>query len=366
LTRDATTSNRQVEELVSFAIENLPTMRLPSGLYCYDAPFEGGVLRGESVRYSLMVLLGLQRAARAGLGDLPDLDELWARCIERRASFTPGDVGLAVWADTRRDGQLIDDLVGQLEKALSPKGVLASLVGMEVAWILVGLAQAVRSTPRAEEPLARAAEHLQRERRARSGLYFHDAASRFRRHLPNFATEIYTLLALSTLARDDLMPGARASAEALAERLVCLRLPDGGWPWLFDAERAIVAEPYEIYTVHQDAMAPMAFLDLAEVTGDARWSTAAIEGVVWSRGANQLGVDLLDVEHAFAHRSIRRRAPWDRLVLTANAAACRFIARPVSSRARRVEVNKTCRPYHLGWMLEAWAGRTNVASESTG
>jgi hypothetical protein len=362
-TRATTTtpSDRQLDDLVAFAIENLPTMRLPSGLYCYDMPFEDRVPRGESVRYSLMVLLGLQRAERAGLAGLPARDELWTRCLERRASFTPGDIGLAIWADTRRDGWMTEDLVKQLGHAISSDNTLASLVGMEVAWILIGLAHAARTSDVAR-PLGRVAEHLQRERRAASGLYFHDAASRFRRHLPNFATEIYTLLALATLARDDLLPGTREAAETLAGHLVRLRLPDGGWPWLFDAERAMVAEPYEIYTVHQDAMAPMAFLELAEVTGDVRWASAAIDGVAWSRGANEMGVDLLDMEHSFAQRSIRRRSPWDRVLLAGNAAACRTIGRPLSHRATRVDVNRTSRPYHLGWILEAWAGRSDVAA----
>ena len=93
------------------------------------------------------------------------------------------------------------DLIAQLERALSSDSRLASLVGMEIAWILIGLAHASRPARAVERPLERVAEHLQRERRATSGLDDHDAASRFRRHLPNFATEIYTLLALATLAR---------------------------------------------------------------------------------------------------------------------------------------------------------------------
>ena len=147
-------------------------MRLASGLYCYDLHLQDRVRRGESVRYSLMVLLGLQRAQRAGLGGLPDLDELWGLCLDRRASFTPGDIGLALWADSRRDGSMAVDLIAQLERALSSDSRLASLVGMEIAWILIGLAHASRSARAVERPLERVAEHLQRERRATSGLYF--------------------------------------------------------------------------------------------------------------------------------------------------------------------------------------------------
>ncbi len=352
------TIRRHVDELISFSIETLPSLRLASGLYCYDVPFESRELRGESVRYSLMALLGMQRARAAGLEGIPDLDELWSRCLERRASFTPGDVGLAIWADSRRDGASTEGLVAQLETALSDV-VLASLVGMEIAWIIIGLTHAEQPTAASSKLLDRVADHLQRERRSPSGLYYHDATSRFRRHLPNFATEIYTLMALTALARGDHLAGARASAETLAEHLVRLRLPDGGWPWLYDADRADVAEAYEIYTVHQDAMAPMGLLELTTLTGDDRWARAAVESVAWSRGSNELGVDLLDAEHGFAHRSIRRKAPWDRVALAANSASTRFGGKRLLARSSRVEVNRTCRPYHLGWMLEAWAGRSD-------
>ena len=352
-----TSSRREVDQLVSFSLEHLPALRRASGLYCHDMTYEQREPRGESVRYSLMVLLGMQRAAQAGFRDLPDLDELWLRCLERQDSFTGGDIGLALWAEARQEGPTVDMLLARLDPIASSDEALGALVGMEVAWILIGLAYAAGSHARAEQPLDRVSEHLTRRRRAPSGMYYHDAASRFRRHLPNFATEIYTLLALSRLARTGRAPHAREHARVLAGHLVGLQLPDGGWPWLFDADRAQVVEPYEVYTVHQDAMAPMALLDFAELTGESRWADAAVAGLGWSRGVNELEVDLLDVEHGFAHRSIRRRPPWDRLALAGNSIMSRSLGRPLVRRPGRVEVNRTCRPYHLGWILEAWAGR---------
>lgn len=347
----------QLDELVRFALLHLSDFRVRSGLYCYDTSF-GGQPRGESIRYSLMVLLGAQRALAAGLPEFIDLDELWERCLSRRDEFTPGDIGLALWADARRDGRDTAGLLHQLDSALQSESALQSLVGMEVAWILVGVAQHTLRSGRGEDMLRTVSDHLRSARRARSGLYRHDAASRTRRHLPNFATEIYTLLALATIARTELVPRALEDAIVLARQLVRLRLPDGGWPWLFDAERAVVVEPYEIYTVHQDAMAPMAFLELADATGDKRWVREATAGVPWSRGSNELGVDLLDLERGFAHRSIRRRRPWDRVSLAVNAIATRGTGRPLVGRSSRVEINQTSRPYHLGWILEAWAGRS--------
>jgi hypothetical protein len=195
-------------------------------------------------------------------------------------------------------------------------------------------------------------------------MYYHDAASRVRRRLPNFATEIYTLAALVSLARHDIDHHARAEAEELADHLLRLQLDDGGWPWLFDADRACVIERYEIYSVHQDAMAPMALLPLSELTGEPRWRAAAVKGLAWSRGANELGVDFFDEERGFAHRSIRRKPPWNRMTLWSATASNLVLGRPMGLPVGGVEVNATCRPYHLGWILEAWAGHSEVVERN--
>ena len=63
-----------VTELIAFALDSLSSLRHASGLYCYDRVWDATELRGESVRYSFMVLLGLQRAQAAGYSVDVDLD----------------------------------------------------------------------------------------------------------------------------------------------------------------------------------------------------------------------------------------------------------------------------------------------------
>ena len=130
-------------------------------------------------------------------------------------------------------------------------------------------------------------------------------------------------------------------------------------PDAVSTERGSVVERYEIYSVHQDAMAPMALIEMSALTGDRRYLDAAVAGLAWSHGANELGVDLFDEATGFAHRSIRRRRPWDRAAVALNSVGSRTGGRaPVDTSP--VELNRTCRPYHLGWILEAWAGREHL------
>jgi hypothetical protein len=348
-----------VGRMVPLALDHLASTRLASGLYCFDVGYSNrSAPRGESVRYSLMSLLGLQRAAAAGL-DVPDLDALWQSCLAHQSDFAPGDFGLALWADRRRDGAATPELLKALEQAAPDQDALAPLVGMEIGWLVVGLAEVVAAGESgADELLERVTAQLE-SRRAPTGMYRHHGAGGARGRLPNFATEIYSLLALATLGRLGLDPDVRGRAVVLADHLLRLQLPDGGWPWLFDADRATVVERYEIYSVHQDAMAPMALIEMTELTGDRRYLDAAVRGLGWSHGDNELGVDLFDDETRFAHRSIRRRRPWDRLAIAANCLGSVTAGRALL-RTSPVELNETCRPYHLGWILEAWAGRQHL------
>ena len=80
------------------------------------------------------------------------------------------------------------------------------------------------------------------------------------------------------------------------------------------------------------------------------------EGIAWCFGQNELQFDFYDAPNRFAHRAIRKRGLADRSELWANTAAGLFhLNRRLDIGA--VEINDTCRPYHLGWILEAWAGR---------
>ncbi len=352
----ADAANDIVDRIVSFSLEHVTSMRTPNGLYCFDTPYESREQRGVSLRYSLMVLLGLQTAAR-GVHTVDGIDDLWQICTRHRDEGTAGDLGLALWADSRAGGEQTAALLDAVQRVATDEQ-LAPLVGMEIAWLAIGLAAALPVSPAAEPSLAAVVAHLERRRRAPSGLYYHDAASTVRRRLPNFATEIYTVLALTAVASATGDDGAQRNAIGLADHLLRLQLDDGGWPWLFDADRARVVERYEVYSVHQDAMAPMALNALTDLTGDSRYAAAAVGGLAWSHGDNELNTSLFDRAAGFAHRSIRRRRPLDRAVLAANAAADRLIGRPVlAGGALGVQLNRTMRPYHLGWILEAWGAR---------
>jgi hypothetical protein len=353
-----------VRSHIEFAFESLPLMQLPDGGFCFERRAGQLAPIGRSVRYSLMVELGLLRAREAGY-ELPiDVDEL--NGVAWRAlsgtDLEPGDIGLMLWVETRRGGDRGEELAVRLESALAVSGGLAARLGMELGWIVLGLAHHVAAGGGAtgRRLLELALDQMLEANRAPSSLMRHFGADGWRRRFPNFATQIYAVLALSVVAAHELDARALPAARALADLLIGHKLPDGGWPWLYDAERGTVVERYEIYSVHQDAMAPMALLELWEVTGERRYLEAGAHSLRWIDGDNELGRDMVDRENKLVLRSIRRRRGADRASLAARTAASRLGVTIPGRVAKLTELNPTDRPYHFGWVLEAWCGREDV------
>jgi hypothetical protein len=162
------------------------------------------------------------------------------------------------------------------------------------------------------------------------------------------------------VARLGLDDRALGAARATADLLIHHQLDDGGFPWLYDAERGTVVERYEIYSVHQDAMAPMALIELWEACGDDRYLEAVAHGLRWISRRNELTAEMVDRSNGLVLRSIRRRRGADRVWLGAKTAASAAGLRTRGSTARMTELNPTDRPYHFGWVLEAWCGREDV------
>jgi hypothetical protein len=349
-------------ELMDLAIAALPRMQLPNAIYCWERRSGDPAPHGRSLRYTLMTLLGLEKAAAAGHDPGTDLERIHAALWDAidDPELAPGDYGLHLWLDARTGRGHAGELLPRLERSLAPNGGLPAREGMEIGWIVTGLAEQVATGNRdAQAGLTAALDQLLGPNRAPSGLFRHYGDGRRRGRFPNFATQIYAVLALATVARLGLDDRALPAARTAGDKLLELQLADGGWPWLFDAERGRVVERYEIYCVHQHAMAPMGLLELTGATGDDRYTHAVGYGLGWISGRNELGADMVDAADGLVYRGIRRRGRWADAALATGAASA-LLSGPATRRSRRPELDRTDRPYSMGWILEAWAGREDV------
>jgi hypothetical protein len=358
----------QVRELERFALRRLPSMQLADGVFCHELRAGEGRPKGRSLRYTLIVLLGLLRAEEHGLENPFHLGALRSRVLSELNSpeLTPGDLGLALWAESRSEGDAVGDLVGALKAKLTGSD-LDGLLSMEVAWIATGLTEAgARGALGAGEPLlAECREQLIEKRRPRGGLVTHVLRGR-RKRLPHFADQIFSVLALSQLARIRDDGAARDAARSIGDLLLRNQMPNGAWPWIYDPVRGTVVEPYELYSAHQDSMAMIGMHGLTEATGEPRYRDAAVRSIDWNYGNNELGVLMFDREAEMIYRSIRRKPRFARARQARNAAATYLHASPRLADPEELEVNRAMRPYHLGWLLEAWSGREELARTGDG
>lgn len=353
----------KIEKIIALSLENLPRMLRSDNIFCYavacDREFK---IIGRSLRYTLICLIGLARAASQNYSLPVKPANLWHALLKEFNSndLTTGDYGLFLWCNELYNFGKTTMILSELLKRLPNDENQISLLGMEQGWIVVGLSKAAQNgNSIAKKELEKRLTNVLTKTVADSGLFLHNQKNDLRSGFPNFATQIYNIHALAIAGNviDDTKPIAAA---VTAADIICRnQLECGGWPWIFNAKTGNIVEQYEIYSVHQDAMAPMGLFSLFEATNNPKYIVKALRGLEWIFGSNEIEQNMIDPISKFIFRSIRRkRSP--KAALYANALSSHFFDKPFSTKGKTVEVNKTCRPYHLGWILEAWCGRNSL------
>ncbi len=344
--------------LRAFALEGLARMYLPDQKRFVFRVRRNGtdvVREGVSLRYTAISLLGLQGVgdtdARAVLGQPPE--ELCAALASASAGADNlGDVALSLWALAAWRHPSRDAVVRRL-CALQPKGAHPTV---ELAWALAALCHdSGADVGDLREDLAR---RLTRSAEP-AGVFPHvlGATGGARGHVSCFADMVYPIQALSFFHRlrgdADALGAARRGAS-----LICrLQGEAGQWWWHYDWRTGAVVEPYPVYAVHQDSMAPMALLALHDAGGEG-FGAAIERGLGWLDRSPELGGgSLVDPGHKLIWRKVARREPG-KLARYLQAAASRV------QRDLRVPgldtllppraIDYEDRPYHLGWVLYTW------------
>jgi hypothetical protein len=313
----------------------------------------------ETLTSSCIALLGM---ARWGID--PDDHGIDAdACVDAIAAEVTrtgynGGVGLLVWANAVAGSRPAADV---LQAAGTPlEGLVRDLVPrlttMETAWLASGL---LHETARDESTrrVTQAVVDELRVRRYRPGtrLMCHAGSAappvhRARRHIANFADQIYSVqaFAFAALVLDD--REAFDAGEGLVSRHCELQGPLGQWWWHYDTRRGHVALRYGVYSVHQHGMAPMALMAM-EAAGATPRPDAIRASVGWIDD-NELGASMIDADRSTVWRNVDRsdgRA----------ASALRGLLETVGVGDTRapgpVRLNRETRPYEWAWCLYAAA-----------
>lgn len=354
-----------VKQLVAFSLERLPNMQLGDG--SFRAPRRPGRRDEEdrhSARQTAIVLLGLLRAEEYGIDHHFHTGGIRGMLLGEagQGRLAAGDLGLLLWAESRLEGAAVDELVGLLAENLGMDGP-GGTSGSELAWIVIALAETAARGMLGEEGAALAGEaraELLARRREDTGLFQgpgHGPGRRFQ----SFEAEIQIVAALAQLARLNGDEEAREAAAAAGSALIELQRADGSWPAVIDARRGAMVEPYPLTSANQAALAPLGMHSLSEAVGDPRYRAAAVRGLPWIWGENELQEPMLDRRNGTLARAITRRDRVDRAHLLARAATS--FVKPVAEHEARhtLRIDHTTNPADLGWILEAWAGKEHLA-----
>jgi len=363
--------NLDVRHLCELALNGLVPMFKPEKqLFCFSRKRtpQGLVRQGLSHRYTIITLLGLRQCEATGLSSPIDIEAVLRHLLKDTAWINNiGDLGLLLWLCAL----VSPDRLSEVHAGVVREGVLERFPEphegrtTELAWFLSGLAHATLAIPQQAldlRGLAFQVYELLRQNQGEWGIFRHlskrTIAGILRGRLGCFADQVYPIYALTQFARAFNVQAALEMARSCAEAISRLQGPQGQWWWHYDSITGRVYGKYPVYSVHQHGMAPMALFAVAEATR-LDFTEPIYKGLQWITGKNELGCELRDEAASLIWRCIYHRNKFKESfsrVLTL------YGSRRDGESLKDLGVNFECRPYELGWLLYAFAGRARATS----
>jgi hypothetical protein len=321
---------------------------------------QGENLEGISRRYTATVLIGLAgediHVATEILGKHSPQDVCGKLITDLQNSQELGEIALTTWASRTLQHPSAHKAVDALRR-IDPTSHKYSTV--ELSWALTALV--IGGCHNTDIALAeKIANVLISFFRQESSLFPHAPSSTglstLRAHVSCFADFVYPIQALCHFHLATGNAKAAQVAISCAERMCQMQGPQGQWWWHFDVRTGQVIEHFPVYSVHQDSMAPMALLALAEACGQD-YSKSIKKGLSWLFNPPNKNQSLIDDERSVIWRKVARREP---------AKVARFLQASASYlhpniRAPglnflfpAISIDYESRPYHMGWILHAW------------
>ena len=359
---------KDVGGLVHLSVQGLARMfDLEKQLFCYRLKglSAGLEVEGLSHRYTMMSLLGLHRLEAAGIGRSPVNVRSTLAGLCRSVSWIDniGDLGLLLWLCAVVSPGELEACYRTLDvpEALSHFSDAREKRTMELAWFLSGLAHAAMAggytLPGLTDLAVRTYSYLVRNQ-GDYGIFGHIGTNAsfsgvIRGRIGSFADQVYPIYALAKFGQVFQNQQALERAQVCAEVICRAQGTLGQWWWHYDAGTGKVCERYPVYSVHQDGMAPMALLAVSEATG-LDFSEFLYRGLAWIHGQNELDLDLRDTSRGLIWRCIYRQKSYKMY----SDELKKFLWPQKSIRiVPDLMVLYECRPYHLGWLLYAFAGQ---------
>ncbi len=319
---------------------------------------------GYNLRYGAISQIGVSRWRAAHPAEPTPLPDLWHKAVARLDAIDDlGDAALWVWAwgEGGQDGA--DLFIDRLVRLWRSRGQRCNAV--EFAWVLLACLAVHERYPAHRARI----EGVMREADAQLRPLFCASCRLVCRHarpgwidglgrrIACFADQVYPILAYSRYGAIFEDRQALNLARCVVETLCQLQGPLGQWWWHYNTATGRISEEYPVFSVHQEAMAPMALLAYDRATGQNH-RDAIDRGLAWLTGKNELREDLIHPEEGIIWRDVEKREPRKaaRIIRgVSSAAGLTTLHRWTQKCCLGLRLNRECRPYELGWILYAWA-----------
>jgi hypothetical protein len=341
-----------------------------SQLFCSRLTQSGTKLvrEGFSQRYTVMTLLGLQRSEDAGLKSPVEILPVLEGLLRDTAWVTNiGDLGLLLWICAASSSQRLQEVCSRvdLQRTFDQSREVREGRTMELAWFLSGLAHASLALPgefQGIKDLAQRTFEQLRRNQGSHGFFGHlgrrgTVTGILRGGIGSFADQVYPIYAFSKFAQVYAAEEALERARNCADGICRVQGPLGQWWWHYNAATGRVAERYPVYSVHQEGMAPMALFALEEA-GRLDYGEAINKGLRWISGHNELARDLREASGVVwrcIYHGRKHRVYLDRILSSLGSDGN-------AGSVNGLKVLPECRPYELGWLLYALAGRQSTTN----
>jgi hypothetical protein len=336
-----------------------------SHIYYLNRPDQKNQSIPESdVFYSLNVLLGFSRVTHLALNHGFNIPKIFRENVSLLAKLNCKKYayGMALWSGAELDLDIPDESLQTITSVVENRALWSGFRAQDLGMILIGyVAQARRTgSPRWIAIAHDLFTFLKQRYCCPSGLFF-DAPQGYRRSFSSFATNTYLTLACYIYGEWSCNEKALALAKSCTKKLIELQGPQGEWPWFYFTPGAQVVDFYEIYSVHQQGMAP-AFLEHAERHGVPGATVALVKGFKWIFGQNQMHRSMLWKREGLICRSQVRKGELQHK----GKRIARALFHALTGRAGKLaessslELRLECRSYELGWILWSFGRRTDL------
>lgn len=351
--------------LIDLAIKGLVNMfDDEKKLFCYRVrkTADGLEKEGTSYRYTIISLLGFYKYESQGMQSPINIQDTLKALVERSGEINNvGDLGLLLWLCGLAAPGLITRIFenSHLKWPLSQYHDAVQGKTMEVAWFLTGLTYVSLANCELSNPLQKITLQVYdtlRNNYGRRGIFGHQKkttlSGMIRGRIGSFADQVYPIYALSKFGKVYDNKEALRIARECGNAICGLQGPNGQWWWHYDSSKGRVIGRYPVYTVHQDGMAPMALFALSEATGHD-FCEPVYKGLRWITGKNELGFDFVDAAESMIWRNAYRKTykRYSEEILS----LLHLNSKPGESKDLLVLFED--RPYHLGWILYAFADK---------